>query len=475
MAKPDLIKWVPSDDPAKIQDPGTTKKSNGFLYLEKPPFQYFNYLFNKIYRWFLGLQGSYADVVVGSSSQVTAGEATHTVTQLTNGVVATGTRVMFLAGTHALTADILLTNANVCFEMENAAAIIDLGSTYKFGANGARAQVCLKFANITAATDAVQVTGASSYAQIHDVPRGNITGSSSSVIVLAGTAPTFKVGNIAVPAASGALTDGANIAWDLAVNEIASVTLGGDRTLSNPTNKRVGRFTLVVTQDGTGGRLLAFDTEYLGTKVFVKETAGAVTVIEFICDGTNMHFHPSAFSTGDAKPTLKTTADSGWVMANDGTIGSAASGGTTRAKADTIDLYTLIWTNVDNTSAPIQDSSGSPTTRGASAAADFAANKRLSLTKMLGRALSVAGSGSGLTARALGVALGAETHALTTSEMPSHNHELNFAASTLQSGSNTASFGNGASAGAVFTRDTGGGNAHNNMQPSTFMNFMVKL
>jgi hypothetical protein len=42
----------------------------------------------------------------------------------------------------------------------------------------------------------------------------------------------------------------------------------------------------------------------------------------------------------------------------------------------------------------------------------------MSLPKTLGRALGVAGSGSGLTARALGAIVGAETHAITLAELP---------------------------------------------------------
>lgn len=72
-------------------------------------------------------------------------------------------------------------------------------------------------------------------------------------------------------------------------------------------------------------------------------------------------------------------APAGWVKANGGTIGNAASGATTRANADTANLFAFLWTNLDNTNFPIQTSSGVPTTRGGSAAADYAANYRLPL------------------------------------------------------------------------------------------------
>lgn len=83
--------------------------------------------------------------------------------------------------------------------------------------------------------------------------------------------------------------------------------------------------------------------------------------------------------TGAVAGFRTTTAPSGWVKENGGTIGSAASGGTTRANADTEALFTLLWNNFDQTKLPIQNSAGAVTTRGANAAADFAAAKRMPL------------------------------------------------------------------------------------------------
>lgn len=94
------------------------------------------------------------------------------------------------------------------------------------------------------------------------------------------------------------------------------------------------------------------------------------------------------FSAGDVKLSMKSVADTGWVLMNDGTIGSATSGGTTRANADTEDLYTIIYNAITDTWAPVIGG------RGASAAADFAANKALTLPKALGRALCGYGTGS---------------------------------------------------------------------------------
>ncbi len=211
-------------------------------------------------------------------------------------------------------------------------------------------------------------------------------------------------------------------------------------------------------------------------------------------------------TTGDAKLTFKTGPDAGWVMANDGSIGSLTSGATNRANTDTLPLYTLLWNNISDTYAPVA------TGRGANAAADFAANKALSLTKALGRALCLAGSGSGLTTRVLGFNMGEEDHALTANEnglhthiQPSHNHTQVAHTHTTRAGINVATgeasgrglagydtFGSVIAANAdgvpditvatavnnaatATNNNSGLGTAHNNMQPSTFLNMMIKL
>ena len=172
------------------------------------------------------------------------------------------------------------------------------------------------------------------------------------------------------------------------------------------------------------------------------------------------------FSTGDVKLTLKTAADSGWVLMNDGTIGNASSGGTSRANADSESLFTLLWTNTLDAWCAVS------TGRGASAAADFAANKTIALPKALGRALAVYGAGSGLTTRALAQYLGAETHQLTAAEMPSHTHTQTVGGNAV---AHTAGAVSSSGTDDTTTGSAGSDGAHNNMQPSLFLNVMVKL
>lgn len=98
-------------------------------------------------------------------------------------------------------------------------------------------------------------------------------------------------------------------------------------------------------------------------------------------------------ATGDVKMSLVTQA--GWIVRDGGTIGDASSGASNRANADTLALYSVLWA-LDATAFPIFTSSGSSSTRGASAAADFAAHKRIQLMDARGgvdRGVNLTGSG----------------------------------------------------------------------------------
>ncbi len=101
------------------------------------------------------------------------------------------------------------------------------------------------------------------------------------------------------------------------------------------------------------------------------------------------------------------------------------------------------------------------------------------LPDLKGRAIVGQGAGSGLTARSMGATGGAETHTLSTDEMPSHSHNVD---NTVQkSGLNTPSGldNDGSEIDTVNTVSTastsdGGGQAHNNMQPFTVLNYIIK-
>jgi microcystin-dependent protein/cytoskeletal protein CcmA (bactofilin family) len=116
------------------------------------------------------------------------------------------------------------------------------------------------------------------------------------------------------------------------------------------------------------------------------------------------------------------------------------------------------------------------------------------LPDLRGRACIGAGQGVGLTNRALGSTGGSETHTLISDEMPSHNHEITDPGHThtWNNGLDPDDMGGGGSnaeytrAGGSVTdailnattgievRNTGGGGAHNNMQPFLTLRFLIK-
>lgn len=244
------------------------------------------------------------------------------------------------------------------------------------------------------------------------------------------------------------------------------------RSLVDDANAAAGRTTLgvaigtdVQAYDATTVKEAAVQT--LTNKTLTNCTANTQAAGDSSTKVATTAYVDAMWTTGDAKLTLKTAADTGWVLMNDGSIGSAASGATTRANADTSALFTLLWNNTADSACPVSGG------RGASAAADYAANKTITLPKALGRALAVYGSGSGLTARTLAQTTGTETHTLTTGEMPAHTHTSNVNP-ILNGGGSGFDFTTGG--GSIHTTNsTGGGGAHNNMQPTVFLNVMIKL
>ena len=81
------------------------------------------------------------------------------------------------------------------------------------------------------------------------------------------------------------LTDASTIAVDMSVGNNFSVTLGGNRTLGNPTNLTAGQSGIIfITQDGTGSRTLAYSSYWdfpSQTAPTLTTTANAVDVLVY--------------------------------------------------------------------------------------------------------------------------------------------------------------------------------------------------
>ncbi|XNY05207.1 hypothetical protein ACMFL9_12050 (plasmid) [Sinorhizobium meliloti] len=197
--------------------------------------------------------------------------------------------------------------------------------------------------------------------------------------------------------------------------------------------------------------------------------------------------------TGDLKARYGEGFLDGYVRGNGRSIGTATSGATERANSDCQALYEFLW----NADPNLAVAGG----RGASANADWSANKPLDLPDFRGRAIVglddmgniAAGVITGLTD--LGKKVGAQTHMLTISEMPVHDHDVTCSEEVTelngyndiggaQTGGGGSRVGLGGSGTDVFTlahdhtidvKDKGGGAAHNNIQPSLAITVYIRL
>lgn len=185
---------------------------------------------------------------------------------------------------------------------------------------------------------------------------------------------------------------------------------------------------------------LMTDPGGVGSESLAATLAGELERIRFQIDriigGTHWYEAPPsnlgsvALPSGTVRCTISTSLEAGWLWCNGLTIGNASSGGTARANADTESLFTKLWNSMGNTQAPVL-----PSGRGASAAADFAANKTIQLPDICGRTIAgqddmggvasknrLTGQTGGVNADTMGATGGEETHDLILAETPGHTH-----------------------------------------------------
>lgn len=195
----------------------------------------------------------------------------------------------------------------------------------------------------------------------------------------------------------------------------------------------------------------------------------------------------SAFTpTGVYLPYALSTAPDGWLFMDGRTIGSATSGATSRANADCYDLYIGLWTSMSNTEAPVTGG------RGASAIADWNANKPIAIPDHRGRvpagkdnmggtaANRLTSAASGINGAVLGAAGGADSHVLSAAQMPSHSHTPTFTDGNgfgLNAGGTNRRlpFTSDASGVDIGTTVAGSSLAHPNAQPTFVANMIIKL
>jgi len=210
---------------------------------------------------------------------------------------------------------------------------------------------------------------------------------------------------------------------------------------------------------------------------------------------------PFKTPTGTGMDFWGSAAPSGYVFADALTIGNASSNATNRANADTEALFTLLWNaypytgttaNANAGELQVRSSAGSAVARGASAAADYAADRTIAMPDKRGRVSAgkddmggtpagrLSGQPGGVNGLVLGAGGGAESHSLVVDENAPHRHDWRGRGGDLTT------------TGAIFFDDSGGaskqykinttgmelsgaGSPHNNVQPAIICNYIIKL
>jgi hypothetical protein len=187
---------------------------------------------------------------------------------VTFGATDKSTKILFTDGTNVIdTGTVSLTGVQTLTNKTLTAPILD-------EINDSNGNEEIIFTTTASAVNEITITNAAT----GNRPDISVTGDDTNIGLSVSTKGTGLIlFNDGAYNADATLTDGATITWDVSSSPVAKVTLGGNRTLSAPTNSASGQFiSLTVIQDATGSRVLTWNSAY-----------------EF---------------TGDVAPTLTTTA-----------------------------------------------------------------------------------------------------------------------------------------------------------------------
>jgi microcystin-dependent protein len=249
---------------------------------------------------------------------------------------------------------------------------------------------------------------------------------------------------------TAASVTGTNVVTNTNLSTMPTNTIKGNNTGSTATpidltsTQVTGMLNTMVGDSGSGG------TKGLAPA----PAAGDAAAGKFLkADGT--YAVPAGATTGDTKTGLQSADHSNWLLWTNGRSLSRTT-------------YATLW-NFVNTNSLVAT--------GLFGAGDGATT--FTLGDINGRAIGIVGSGAGLTARNLGFSTGTETQTLTTDNLPPHNHGiLGDSARGLSSefDNDKVLYNEDGAVRNVLARNTeftGSGTAHNNMQPTVFLNFFV--
>jgi hypothetical protein len=189
-------------------------------------------------------------------------------------------------GTYTMTAAKITGGSITGVTFSSSAATITGGSVT--GVTFSSSSATITGGSITGITDLAVADGGTGASTLTGIIKGS--GTSALTTATAGTdyagidtAQTFTKGQ---RGEITTLTDAATVTPDMADSNNFTLTLGGNRTLANPSNLTAGQSgSIFLVQDGTGSRTLAYGSEYDfigGTAPTLSTAANAVDRIDYV-------------------------------------------------------------------------------------------------------------------------------------------------------------------------------------------------
>jgi len=204
------------------------------------------------------LTSSTASITIGTIPTLTAGTTTSTAANITNGTIQTLT-----ASTATITGGTFSGLLNSSTGTFSGAINSTVGTIGNFTTTLA-GDITISTGTATVSTRVAVVNTAQEYTAAHNFNATSLT-----------------------------ISTGSTIAWDLATNQVAKLTVTTNSTLSTPTNPVDGAtYMLVVTQGTAGNNTLSFSTAYKfpGGSAPVLSTGSAdVDVLAFVSNGTVLY------------------------------------------------------------------------------------------------------------------------------------------------------------------------------------------
>jgi hypothetical protein len=217
----------------------------------------------------------------GTTGAFTVELKTASGTGVTFGTTDKSTKILFADGTNIVdTGTVSLTGVQTLTNKTLTAPILD-------EINDSNGNEEIIFTTTASAVNEITIANATT----GNRPNISVTGDDTNIGLSVSTKGTGLIlFNDGAYNADATLTDGATITWDVGSSPVAKVTLGGNRTLSAPTNSASGQFiSLTVIQDATGSRLLTWNSayEFTGdTAPTLTTTASKADVFVFKYNGT---------------------------------------------------------------------------------------------------------------------------------------------------------------------------------------------